>query len=190
MPEIIASDGLPARDNGTWAKEKLSFLDEFGPRALLATKRKRERHFVDLFAGPGLNKDRRTGEEFPGSSIRAIKMRASADESTAFTHAVMVNVDPEDHDALRERVRRVVASGESRVPPTNIRYINGDANFVLPRVLDGINKRAYAFVLADIERPEHWPWSSMAELRSHGHESIDFAVLFPLDMAINRLISY
>jgi hypothetical protein len=33
----VASDGLPARRNGAWARDKLSFFDEFLPPALQAT---------------------------------------------------------------------------------------------------------------------------------------------------------
>src|SRR6185503_18513669 len=55
LPDVIAQDGLPARDSGRWGLTKLSFLDDYCPAALQATKRKLQRCYVDLFAGPGIN---------------------------------------------------------------------------------------------------------------------------------------
>ena len=191
MPEVIASDGLPARDNGTWAEAKLSFLDQYGPPALQATQKKLQRYYVDLFAGPGMNvDDRRTGREFVGSALRALRMHASADERLSFTHAILVNRDRRDYEALRERVHRLAGAGQSRVPLGNIRILEADANFAIPRIMQGIDPGAYVFMLADIEAPDQWPWSSMREIRAQGHRSVDLAVLFPLGMAINRLFPY
>ena len=70
MPTRIASDGLRARENGEWAVTKLLFLDRFGPTAIDATRRKHNRVFVDLFAGPGMNIDPRSEGE-PGAIVVA-----------------------------------------------------------------------------------------------------------------------
>jgi hypothetical protein len=89
--ELLAADGLRARDNGAWGKEKLAFLDYFGPVALRATERKRHRHYVDLFAGPGINKVRQSSEEFDGSPLRAIEMRADGRQDIHFTDVWCLN---------------------------------------------------------------------------------------------------
>ena len=187
---LIASDGLRARKNGRWGKDKLSFFDDFVPAALKATATKRERHFIDLFAGPGRNIDPATDEEFDGSTIRVLRSTAAGDESLHFTHAVMVNKDRDDQAALVERVARLAESGECRVPAAQREFLTDDANHVVHRIMRGINQRAYVLVFADITRPSHWKWSSVKALRSHGHTSVDLYMLYPLFMAINRMTSF
>jgi len=189
-PDKIALDGLPARDSGSWAQEKLSFIDRFLPVALQATQSKRERHYVDLFAGPGLNIDRTSGAEFPGAAIRALRAAAPNAHGATFTHAHFVNLSRSHHAALRVRSDREVAEGRSRVPGSKIVHLLEDANAAAPRVLARIHQRAYAFVFADSERPEHWPWRTVEALRAHGHKSLDLCLLFPLHMALVRLIAY
>lgn len=189
-PDIIASDGLPARDSGAWAQDKLTFLDEYCPPALQATETKFERHYVDLFAGPGRNVDR-TGQlgEFEGGAIRAVKLRAPAGKRVSFTHAHLVNLNEVHHKALRARMDDLSASHGNRVPSRNTKHILGDANAHVPWILKEIDVRAYAFVFADIEAPSQWPWRSVAELRAHGHDSLELCMLFPLDMALRRQAS-
>lgn len=193
MPiDLLASDGLRARDNGPWGRDKLSFIDSFGPPALQATKRKPHRVYVDLFAGPGRNLVRgsTSGEEYTGSPIRALQMRASASEEVTFTHAYLVNAISADHAALEERVARMYVAGEAVIHRRNVQLIHGDANDVIDVIFRQIHTLAYVFVFADIEAPRHWPWSSVEALTRRGHGSVDLYSLFPLDMAIVRLMSY
>lgn len=187
---VIASDGLRARRNGRWGKEKLSFFDDFLPAALKATGAKLQRHFVDLFAGPGLNVDPATGEEFEGSTIRVLRSAAHADDSLHFTHAVFVNKDSDDQDALRSRVERLRKSGGCRVPEEHVEFVNADANLAVNHIMRRIHPKAYALVFADITRPSHWKCSSVRALRNHGHTSVDLYMLFPSHMAINRMTSF
>ena len=193
MPEeLCAADGLRARDNGEWGKDKLSFIDNFGPVALQATKLKRHRVYVDLFAGPGKNIVRGSllRTEYDGSPLRALQMRGSASPELTFTHAFLVNHHPADHAALAERVARLYADGRAVIPRANVHLINADANEAIDGILERIHRLAYVFVFADIEAPRHWPWSSVEALTARGHESIDLYSLFPLDMAIQRLMSW
>lgn len=185
----IASDELPARRNGAWARDKLSFLDQFLPPALQATKRKLERHYVDLFAGPGLNIDDE-GNEFPGGAIRALKARAQADDSVGFTHAYLVNLDDKADAALRARVARSCDDGSCAVRPSAVQYFNEDANLLVHAIMRRIHTKAYAFVFADIEKPNQLPYETVRALKMHDHESVDFCVLFPGDMALNRMLPY
>ena len=191
---IVASDGLLARDNGPWAREKLSFLDDFIPPALKATERKLQRYYVDLFAGPGVNVDSRAERaelrEFEGSALRALSLTAPSDERIHFTHAVLVNKDRESDEALRLRLTRLSEAGRVRPPLTNIEPLCGDSNQLIHRILRGIHPLAYVLVFADIEAPNQLPWATVKALRAHGHQSIELYVLFPLEMAINRMISF
>jgi three-Cys-motif partner protein len=186
----IARDGLIARDNGAWAKDKLAFLDEFVPPALTATSKKLQRYYVDLFAGPGKNIDVDTGDEFDGSALRVLPMRSPRDARVHFTHAKLVNLDSDDHDALRVRVDRLFEAGACPMPRGHVEHLQADANQVIFRILRDIDPEAYALVFADIEKPNQWPWDSVRALRSLGHKSIDLYLLFPLTMGINRLVSW
>lgn len=191
---ISNDDGLRARKSGLWAREKLSFLDDFVPPALQATgctpKPKLQRWYVDLFAGPGRNVHVKSGEEFEGSAIRVLPMSAQRNPTVHFTHAAIVNKDEDDQAALVERVRRLREKGLVPIPERNMEILTHDANRVITRILERIDTRAYAFVFVDITRPRHWPWSSVKKLKAGGHESIDLYLLFPLGMALKRLLSY
>lgn len=187
--DLRGPDGLRARDNGPWAKEKLSFLDQYVPPALTATEAKLQRFYVDLFSGPGYNVDGETGEGFEGAALRALPMRG-VKSGHHFTHAYLVNLEKEDHDALEARVERLNEAGTLPMPRSHVQHIHWDANRAIYRILREIHLQAYVFVFADIEAPKQWPWDSVAALRSMGHQSIDLYMLFPLDMAINRMISY
>jgi three-Cys-motif partner protein len=189
--DIVAADGLIARNNGPWAKDKLSFIDEFVPPALTATQRKLQRCFVDLFAGPGKNIDGSgSGEEFDGSALRALRATAATDPRVYFTHAKLVNLESEDHNALTRRVDLMAIDGHLLTSRSNVELLNDDANHVVHRIMRSIDKRAYVFIIADIEAPKQLQWSTVKATRAHGHQSVDLFVLFPLDMALNRMLSY
>lgn len=187
---VMASDGLIARNSGSWGKQKLSFIDDFGPPALEATQRKIDRFYLDLFAGPGRNRNGEGGEEFAGSPLRALPMTASDKPAIHFTDAILVNADPAQQAALERRVERLYADGVARMPRTRVRFELGDANYLLPNLLRRIPKPAYVFTFVDIEGIEDWPWSSVETLTNRGHSSVDLYMLFPMGMAIQRLISW
>jgi three-Cys-motif partner protein len=183
-----ASDGHVARDSGHWAKVKLSFLDFYCPTALVITRKFPERHYIDLFAGPGKNIDRETGEEFDGSPLRVLRSRAKT--GTTFTHAVFVNMARRDHDALERRVNAMYDAGEAVIPRENVRLILGDANVALPEILRSIHPLSYILIFADIEAPRQWPWASVEAMKAGGHRSVDLYLLFPIDMGLVRLAGY
>lgn len=196
---VLASDGLPARDNGPWAQHKHAFLEHFGPPALQATRSMRRRVYLDLFAGPGLNVARpATGSprpgpdpahEFDGSPLLALELHGARDEHLTFTDAVFVNHSAHDHAALAARVDRRCAQGRSRIPRTRIETRHGDTNACLPDILSTIDPRTYVFAFADMEAPRQCPWRTIAQLRAR-HRSVDLYLLFPLDMALKRLVDY
>ena len=187
----ICSDGLPGRSSGEWARTKLQFLEDYLPPALAVTHNFSRRWFIDLFAGPGRNADRhRQPGEFDGSPLRALDLCGSDKAKTPFTDAVFVNNVEWEHLALATRVSRVVEGGKSRIPINRIRLLRGDANNVLPQIMKSIGKRDYVIAFADITGPSHWPFTSVEELRRQGHRSVDFYMLFPLEMALVRKLSF
>lgn len=183
---LIGSDGLRMRHNGQYAKLKLEFLDRYLPAALNATQRKLRRVYIDLFAGPGMNSDGHV--EFLGGALRALAATGPG-SGTSLTDAVLVNIDETDHEALQARVRTACAAGLSRVPLDRIRVLRGDANELVPEILSHFDAWDYLLVFADIEAPKQLPFDTLRRLRAK-HNSVDVYVLFPLEMALKRLMAY
>ena len=184
----VAKDGLLARKTGDYAREKLDWLEEYFRAALSATTKKLDRAYVDLFAGPGVNLSGRL--EFEGSPLRALRARGGGQRGPAFTEAFLVNADLAQHQALQKRVSHLVERGESTVSSDKTTLIHGDANLEISGIMQRLHSDAYVFVFADLERPSQFPWKSVEALKAHGHSSVDFYVLFPLEMGIRRRLPY
>lgn len=188
--DYYCSDGLRGRASGEWARTKLKFLDDYLPPALAVTHKFRRRWYLDFFAGPGRNIDRdRNHAEFDGSPMRALKYHMPRRVDVALTDAFFVNKDVEDHSALEDRVDRACAAGESMIPRPRIRIRNDDTNAVFPDIMSQVPPKDYVFAFADITGIAHWPFASVQELRRN-HSSVDFYMLFPLEMTLIRKLSY
>jgi three-Cys-motif partner protein len=187
---VYGTDGFIARPAGEYSRKKLAFLRLYFPPAIDATQQKRRRIYVDLFAGPGLNVIRGSGEEFESGALTALRSCGYSRTDLAFTDAHLVNLEEVDHDAIESRIGVLVQSGHCRVPPNGIHCHQGDCNTVLPKILRDANLRDYLLVFADAEAPRQLPWSTVSALRASGHESIDLYLLLPLEMGLNRLTSY
>lgn len=100
---VIASDGLPARKSGTWARDKLQAVSDFSTIVNRAMQYKwRDRCFIDLMAGCGLNaiagSALRQQIEFDGSPLIAKKC------TPGFTSMVFVESEPGLQAALTTRL--------------------------------------------------------------------------------------
>ncbi len=178
-----------SRQNGEYAKHKLTFFDRYLPPAFVATSRKLTRHYVDLFAGPGVWRDP-GGHHHLGSPLKALSISADVGTGKGFTEAFLVNRDPKGHAALSVRIDNMVARGLTNLPRESIHLLGTDANEEIPTILEQIHRKSWVFVYADIEKPAQWPWTSVEALRAHAHESIDLYLLLPLEMGINRIVGY
>lgn len=147
------------------------------------------RHYIDLFAGTGLNVERGGGDPFLGSPLRALQMRSTQRVPCTFTDLVFVNKSVRHHDALERRIQAAYDNKQAVVPREKVQNLPGDANELLPRLLRSIPERDYVFVFADIQNPSHWPWESVRALRA-AHQSVDLYLLFPIDMGLVRLAGY
>ncbi len=101
MPDLpIADDGLPARDSGKWAEEKLYYLRRYIDIFTTGMWRKWNGNlvFLDLMAGPGRCYERETGRCFEGSPLIALRAK------TPFKRVLLVEQDPALNAALRQRV--------------------------------------------------------------------------------------
>lgn len=115
---------------------------------------------------------------------------APRDEQVSFTDAVFINKKAADHTTLTARVTRKCEAGSSLIPLNRIRIHNADSNQLLPSVMENIPPRDYVFAFADITGIDHWPFESVQRLKSQGHTSVDFYMLFPLEMTLIRKLSY
>jgi three-Cys-motif partner protein len=103
-------DGLPVRESGAWAKDKLYYVGGYMSIFNGGMKNKWPlRAYIDLMAGPGVCADRETREEFDGSPVLAL------DSEPPFARLVFVDADPDNADALQQRTateaaRRIVLS--------------------------------------------------------------------------------
>jgi three-Cys-motif partner protein len=107
-----------------------------------------------------------------------------------FTGAFLVNKDSSDQAALKARIESMRADGRCRVPNGAVQLLTRDANRLIGRIMGEIHPKAYALVFADITRPSHWQWTSVQQLKSAGHESVDLYLLFPWGMALQRMLSF
>ncbi len=110
------SDGLPVLVQGSWSQDKLYFLRYFsslfnrGMKNLWA-----KRAYVDLFAGPGICKERGNGDEFSGSPLLAME------GDLPFTHFYFNDINKDFVDALAIRQQK-------RHPSALVQYFNKDCN--------------------------------------------------------------
>lgn len=185
-----AADGLRARRNGEYAEAKLTFIDRYGPPALTVTQKAfRRRYYVDLFAGPGVNVAP-NGREFTGSALRALTVVSSGRQPMGFTHAVLVNRDREDHEALQLRVDRLVMGRRTLVPRANIDVRCGDSNSMARGLFSSIDPYSYLFVFLDPESPNQLPWSTIEAIATCAPRSTDVYLLYPESMGVTRLLAY
>lgn len=110
-------DGLPSRESGEWAKEKLWYLERYFYVFNQATKKTFDkRPYIDLLAGPGrCFLKNRPEEEFAGSPLLALTGDAP------FTSVFCVEGDPKNAAALEQRIKKCDRAATATV-------YQGDAN--------------------------------------------------------------
>ena len=134
------SDGLPVLLQGSWSKDELYFVSYFsslfnrGMKNLWST-----RAYVDLFAGPGVCKDRDTGSEFRGSPLAALECK------TPFTHLFFNDIDESFVNALKKRQEQLHAEA-------NVQYFNADCNQAAKQIAVQIPTGALTLAFID-------PWN-------------------------------
>jgi three-Cys-motif partner protein len=119
-----------------------------------------------------------------------VRYTAAHNESIGFTDCVFINNELNDYSTLNQRIAAEITNGRSKVQADRIQQIYGDANDHLPGVMTKIALRDYIFAFVDITGTEHWPFSSVREFKRHGHNHVDFYMLFPLEMALLRQLAY
>jgi len=180
------SDGLPVRCCHQETFKKLQVLRYYLEIFSVAMKNHfATLNFIDLFAGPGLCRERDYGEEMPGSSLLALEL------AHPFSKYVFVDADPVTSGILRDRCAKHRPHLADRVTICNV-----DANSDIDSVLNKVEKtNSLSVVLLDPNGLDiHF--STLATLAEYKHVDliINFAVsdlkrnrgLYSLDESITK----
>ncbi|MFZ5911339.1 MAG: three-Cys-motif partner protein TcmP [Chloroflexota bacterium] len=153
-------DGLPVRQSGDWAQDKLFYVKHYIDTFEKSMREKpwRARIYIDLFSGPGKCQDRETGAYFLGSPLLALTTEH------LFTKYFFVDLDAGNLEALQIR------SGATTVQQDRIRFLVGDAN---EKVLDITSE------ISHIDKPYVpgvWNALSLAFLDPNGVEELKWDI--------------
>ena len=123
MANLVGSDGLPIRESGIWAKEKLYYLEHYLDIFSVGMHKRwnGKLYYIDLFAGPGRCLIPETREEFDGSPLIALKFN--------FAKYFFFESDPACFKALKARVK-------DRAPEKSdkIEFVPGDCNKEIEKI--------------------------------------------------------
>lgn len=146
---------IPTYDKGYWTGLKLialkyyikPYLDILGPRKTLA--------YLDLLAGPGLNRIGDRHVPIPGSPLIPMALRESKHD---FSRYLLVEQDAAYCNALKQRVKNYPAQSKTLI-------LCDDVNRVISKVIDSMEEDDvdHALVFIDPEGLE-FHWNSLARL--------------------------
>lgn len=165
---------LPARVSGPWSREKLPYVERYAGAFMTAMAPKRkaaqwsELVYMDFLAGPGLGIDRKSGAEFDGSPLRALRV------TPAFDRLVFSDVHPKNVEALKHRI---AAADRSRV---DVRL--GDCHDVARDVVAKLSHRTLGLAFVDPEGFE----VQFRLFQTLAARRIDVLYLFPGGIGIAR----
>jgi three-Cys-motif partner protein len=156
---IDPTDGLVADTVGPWAAEKhervRKYVDSYrGVRAkFLAPKGTGGAAYVDLFSGPGRSYVDTTSRFIDGSPL--VAYRAAHSSGTLFSELHFNDLDPENVDALRQRI--VGLGGPAHC-------YNETAEIAVERIARALNPAGLHFAFLDPYNLENLPFSIIERL--------------------------
>ena len=174
LESVVEADGLPTRESGAWAEDKLYAWNRYIEITTNAMVGKPSWPgglvYIDLFAGPGVCEIRDSAKRIPGSPLIAVNA------PKAFSKIFLVEIDPGLADACRQRVAAYPAGA-------NCEVINDDCNVAASSVIKRIPKGALTLAFIDPEGLDvHM--NTIRTLSSHG--AVDLLILFPDAMDVAR----
>ena len=101
---LLARDGHRSRVGGVWTQDKLGYMKKYAEAFMIAMAPKRAASkwdqlvFIDPLCGPGVDIDKKSSKEFPGSPSIAL------DVSPAFDRLYLGDLDPGNVEALTARM--------------------------------------------------------------------------------------
>jgi three-Cys-motif partner protein len=133
------------RKGHVWTADKLEFLENYIPAFKKATQKAFNTHYVDGFAGPGVNDIE--GKERQGSPLIALNTEPS------FTKYFFVEKDRQAHAALEERVK-------AHRNASLVNTFNDNFNTIAPEILGRIPDLSPTLFFLDPEGLE-LEWSTI-----------------------------
>lgn len=175
---VKADDGLPVRQSGQWAANKLHFWNrylEITTTAMVGHKAWQAGVcYVDLFAGPGICEVRATGERFPGSPLMA------AHTPKPFTRILLCELSKSLSDACVQRLEKSPANGRFEM-------FAGDCNSQIDAVVAGLPSGSLTLAFLD-PTGLHLHFETVTRLATHG--PVDLLILFPDAVDILRNVKH
>ncbi|MFQ5852199.1 MAG: three-Cys-motif partner protein TcmP [Candidatus Binatia bacterium] len=170
---VQASDGLPARCVGPWSRHKLFYVRGYLDLVSRAMRRTfRDRHYLDLFAGPGRCVVDDGSGEIDGSPLIPFSL------PIAFTAYHFAEADSEALAALKARIQRAY-------PTAQVTYHEGDSNHLIEELRNVVPSSSLNVALVD-PTGLHLQFESLSRL-TRGRR-MDLIYLFPEGMAVKRNI--
>ncbi len=120
---VRGDDGLPAEEVGSWAKEKHELLCRYintarSVRAKFIGPNKAGATYIDIFAGAGRSKVRRSGEYIDGSCVAAWKMSVAG--NAPFSKVYIADASEERLSYATQRLKALGAPVESFIGPAHL----------------------------------------------------------------------
>ena len=173
----VSNDGLPCPEVGPWAEEKHSVVSLYAKLFSTGMKSKWDsRVYIELYAGSGFAKIKRSSRFIAGSPIRALLLK------DPFDKYIFCEREPDSLRALKARVEKLA-------PSRQVAYIEGDCNERVDSILEEIpeysaNRRVLTLCFVD-------PFDIGIKFKTLAKLSdrfMDFLVLLALYMDANRNI--
>ncbi|MFH1486968.1 MAG: three-Cys-motif partner protein TcmP [Chloroflexota bacterium] len=159
---VLASDAYLAMRVGSWAKQKLYYIQRYCDIFNKAMKARWEtRVYIDLFAGAGKCIVEETREEIDGSALTALK------SEVPFTHYFFNDAEAEAMGALKERAKLF--------PLAEVTFFNLDCNQVIEPLLIELPPNALTFCFVD---PFNWKIGFTSIEKLTKDRRIDLAITF------------
>lgn len=164
---VEIDDGLPTRESGSWAEQKLWFWNRYIEMTTMAMVGHRAwpngLAYVDLFAGPGVCHDRMSGERFPGSPMIA------ANAPKSFERILLCDIDRDTCNACDARLAKSPAAGRYQI-------FHGNCNYQIDEIVRAIPSGALTLAFLD-PTGLHLHFTTVQKLSKHG--PVDLLILFP-----------
>ncbi len=175
--ELLKDDGLILPEVEIWAVTKHKKIEYYGRMFASSMKKKWEcRVYIDLFAGAGKARIKRSKKIIPASPLLALNI------DDPFDKYVFCDKDPENIDALKQRV-------QSYFPERDCTFIVGDSNECVEDVLKAIphfskGYKGLTFCFVDPYKAADVRFQTIKKIADQIY--VDFLILIPSYMDINR----
>jgi three-Cys-motif partner protein len=167
-----------ARLSKPHTEEKLKLLEKYLTAYVNATKKAKERYYIDALAGDGKCeiKTPLTSKTIDGSPLISIKI------NPPFSKCFFIEIDKEKVETLSKLLRDF--------PQDRYEIREGDCNLVIDEILSKIPLQAPCFAFLDPEGFEvDWlTIKKIADYKRNSTTKIELFILFPYNMAITRLL--